>query len=160
LSLLCILALAAGASGAEPGNSPTGGQIEGLEPFAADFFPILPWSKAAALAPADLDWAAGLGSIAECNFTISGFVQKADLAACEKLGLRAIVYPEQVVRGKDWAHMTAEEAERWAAGLVEGTAGNRAVLGYYLVDVEGDEEHAKTKWFHHDQEGNLKEGGA
>jgi hypothetical protein len=135
LSLLCILTLAPRGLAAEPQKPQA--RVAGLQPFQTDVFPILPWSKAAALTPAELDRSAGLGSIAECNFTLSGFVQKADVPACEKLGLRAIVYPEKVPHGKDWAHMTAEQAERWAAGLIEGTQTSKAVFGYYLVDEPG-----------------------
>jgi hypothetical protein len=39
-----------------------------------DFFPVLPWDFEGFLSPSDVDRKAGVASIAECNFTIAGFV--------------------------------------------------------------------------------------
>src|SRR4029079_9005448 len=56
-------------------------------------FSILPWDQMRLLdGPAHQShW---LASLVDCNFSHAGFVRVADLPACEKLGLRAIVQPD------------------------------------------------------------------
>ena len=55
-------------------------------------FPIFPWDQMRAIDGPE-DRVHGLASLVECNFTYAGFPRVDDLPACEKLGLKAIVYP-------------------------------------------------------------------
>src|SRR6185503_21162053 len=56
-------------------------------------FALFPWDVMR-LIDGPEDKVHGLASLAECNFTFAGFPPVADLDACEKLGLKAIVYPD------------------------------------------------------------------
>src|SRR4051812_24977040 len=57
---------------------------------ADDAFPIMCWEPLPAAANF-ADTKHGLASLAECGFTVAGFVQPEQLPECERLGLRAIV---------------------------------------------------------------------
>src|SRR5947208_4051681 len=60
-----------------------------------DFFPILPWDPLHGWDGKAADWLTnGLESIAECHFNFGGFVLPKDLAKCRKLGLGAILLPD------------------------------------------------------------------
>src|SRR6476620_7662674 len=65
--------------------------VEALQP---EHFAILPWDQTRLLSGPE-DRVHGLASLAECNFTLAGFPRVADLPACEKLGLKAIVMPSK-----------------------------------------------------------------
>ena len=75
-----------------------------------DLFPILPWDTLHGWGGADRKPKNGLESIAECNFTLAGFVKPEDLPLCEKLGLAAIMAP---FLGKElWLKLSGEEIEK------------------------------------------------
>ena len=116
-------------------------QSLGLSPFRqpADFFPILPWD-------ALHDWKAphrnlkhGLESIADCGFTIGGFVKPEDLPLCEKLGLAAIMAPAETEQPwfGEWQKMSDQEIDKRVKEMVEKTAHSKAVLGYFIMDEPG-----------------------
>ena len=109
----------------------------GLAPFRqpADFFPVLPWD-------ALHDWKAphrqrkhGLESIAECGFTMGGFVKPEDLPLCEKLGLAAIMAPAETEQ--PWfgerQKLSDQDIDKRVKELVGRTARNKAVLGYSCI---------------------------
>ena len=80
-----------------------------------DFFPIMPWE----LPPRSNEFAnreRGLSSLVDCGFTLIGFVRPADLPACEKLGIKAIVAAED--RIKNWRELSDQQIEssieQWA----------------------------------------------
>ncbi len=104
-----------------------------------DLYPILPWDVLHGWKDPHRDPKHGLESIAQCNFTLSGFVSPADLPLCEKLGLAAIMAPpqsEQPWFGK-WRQMTDEEIDQAVKAMVESTGNSPAVLGYFLMDEPG-----------------------
>ncbi len=105
--------------------------------LSKDFFPIMPWDS-----PGDKPvkgYGHPLESVAECNFTIAGFVAPNDLPVCEKLGLKAIVAgPRDRSPWKErWAGVSDEVIDAAIKQLVEETGGSSAVMGYYLVDEPG-----------------------
>jgi hypothetical protein len=80
-----------------------------------------------------------LASIAECNFTLAGFVTPEDLPLCEKLGLAAIMAPAKSDKpwfGK-WREMNAEQIDRAVKQMVEASGDSPAVLGYFIMDEPG-----------------------
>ncbi len=111
------------------------------QPFthSPDLFPILPWDVLH-------DWKEpyrnprnGLASIAQCNFTLAGFVKPEDLPLCARLGLAAIMAPaksKQPWFGK-WREMSDEEINRAVKQMVEATANSKSVLGYFIMDEPG-----------------------
>lgn len=102
-----------------------------------DFFPILPWDRMQAL-DGDADRRSGLASAAECGFTIAGFVRASDVPACERLGLRAIVYPEpDSGLANPKRRLTDEQIDQQVRRLAELTRDSPAVLGYYIRDEPG-----------------------
>ena len=107
------------------------------------FFPILPWSALRGFEAPYQDARHGLESIAECGFTVAGFIQPRDLAACEALGLKAIVAPPRRPRymGEEWSGLVErgeldERVRAWVAE-VEATPGAEAVMGYFVMDEPG-----------------------
>ncbi len=112
-----------------------------LEAFTApvDFFPILPWDPFHGWREPFIDGRRfGLESIADCHFTVAGFVWPEDLPACERLGLRAIVVPDSVfVSPKEWAALSAKEIDARIKAGVERTAAHPSVIGYFITDEPG-----------------------
>jgi len=116
-------------------------QSIGLTPFdhSPDFFPILPWD-------ALHDWKKpyrnpkhGLESIADCGFSMAGFVKPEDLPLCEKLALAAIMAPAETKEpwfGR-WRKMSDREIDQCVKKMVEKTAHSKAVLGYFIMDEPG-----------------------
>lgn len=113
----------------------------GLTPFAhsPEFFPILPWD-------ALHDWKKpyrvtrhGLESMADCGFTMAGFVKPEDLPLCEKLGLAAIMAPAETKEPwfGEWQKLSAQDIDKRVKAMVEKTAPSKAVLGYFLMDEPG-----------------------
>ena len=109
-----------------------------LQPFthSPDLYPILPWDVLHGW-----NWHEdrrnpknGLNSIAECNFTLAGFVMPEDLPLCEKLGLHAIMAP---LRFGNWREMKPDEIDRAVKEMVEAAGDSPAVLGYYIMDEPG-----------------------
>jgi hypothetical protein len=105
----------------------------------ADFFPILPWDPFHGWRePFVHGRKFGLESIAECHFTVAGFVWPEDLPACERLGLAAIVVPESVfLSPKEWAALPEAEVEAKIRAVAQRTAQSPAVLGYFITDEPG-----------------------
>lgn len=106
----------------------------------ADFFPIMPWDpvwRADNPAPTGKD---ALTGIAECNFTVAGFVQPEDLQACEKLGLKAIVASprdfEPPTRAT-WQKLTDEQIDQRIKITIDRAGNSPAILGYYIIDEPG-----------------------
>ena len=112
-----------------------------IQPFthSADLFPILPWDVLHGWKEPYRNPKNGLESIAECNFTMAGFVKPEDLPLCEKLGLTAIMAPSVSDKpwfGK-WREMKPEEIDRAVKEMVEAVGDSPAVLGYYIMDEPG-----------------------
>jgi hypothetical protein len=114
---------------AEPKKPPTD-----LTPLthSPDHFPILPWDVVHVPTNPLRSAKNGLGSIAECNFTVAGFVRAEDLPLCRKLGLAAIL-----ATGEDWIKVPEKEIDGRVKQMVAATAGDPTVLGYFIVDEPG-----------------------
>jgi hypothetical protein len=104
-----------------------------------DFFPILPWDPFHGWKEPFLNGRKlGFESIADCHFTVAGFVWAQDLPACERLGLAAIVVLDAVfVSPKELAALSATEIDARIKGAVERTAASPAVIGYFITDEPG-----------------------
>ena len=113
----------------------------GLTPFihSPDLFPILPWDPLH-------DWKKpyrnpkhGLESIADCGFTMAGFVKPEDLPLCEKLGLAAIMAPVESEEPwfSQWQKLSDRQIDEQVKEMVEKTAPSKAVLGYFIMDEPG-----------------------
>lgn len=115
------------------------GQNPGAFAAPADFFPILPWDPFHGLKePFVAGRKFGLESIAECNFTLAGFVWPEDLPACEKLGLAALVIPGAVfLSPKEWGALSDKEIDQLIKAAVDRTAASAAVIGYFITDEPG-----------------------
>ena len=101
-------------------------------PFGEDFFPIVPWDRIPSASDSADDPANELAAIAECNFTVAGFVRPEHLAECEKLGLAAVM-----AGPGGWAKMSDQEIDAAVKKMVDETGPSKAVLGYYLRDEPG-----------------------
>jgi hypothetical protein len=136
LALLILFLSVAGYAADPPSNTPPP-----IQPFthSPDLFPILPWDVLHGWKEPYQNPKHGLASIAECNFTIAGFVTPEDLPLCEKLGLAAIMAP--AASGKPWfgkwREMNAEQIDQAVKELVEACGNSPAVLGYYIMDEPG-----------------------
>ena len=104
------------------------------DPFAAspDFFPILPWDVVFDAQHPQRPAKNGLESIAECHFTVSGFVREQGLPLCQKLGLRVILASKE-----DLTTVPDQEIDAHVKQMVETTADNPTVLGYFIRDEPG-----------------------
>jgi hypothetical protein len=127
LSFLFVMGVLAVAAVAADQPAKTTGAPD-LVPFthSPDLFPILPWDKPLRSAKN------GMPSIAECNFTVAGFVRPEDLPQCEKLGLAAILAPSL-----NWKKLRDEDIDGRVKQMVEATASNPTVLGYFIMDEPG-----------------------
>ena len=117
----------------------------GLEPYQIpdDFFPVFPWDHLG-------DWMSkyqtlenAMTSSAECEFTLSGFVNSVEMAKeAEKNGLRCIyetgieVFDERNLSEEEIAKKLAAIDER-IKQVVEETKDLPNVVGYNLVDEPG-----------------------
>jgi hypothetical protein len=118
------------------------GETKPQQHEVATGFAILPWDQTRALGGAE-DRVHGLASLADCNFTFAGFPRTADLPACEKLGLRAIVLPgESLAPVKGKQHLTDDQIERVVRELVDQTRNSPACAGYYICDEPGASQFA------------------
>ncbi len=108
-----------------------------------DRFPILPWDPQHGW-EGDVRRRQGLESIAECGFTIAGFVQARDLPLCQRLGLGAIYLDETSphVRTAQWNAMDDDAIDATVRRWVEATADSQALYGYYLGDEPGANDFA------------------
>jgi hypothetical protein len=104
-----------------------------------DFFPILPWDNLFGWDTKVTGFKDPLEGVAECNFTVAGFVQPGQVAKCAKLGLKAIVgRPESPEPGhKNWLGTTAEEIDAAVKLRVEQSGASDTVLGYFITDEPG-----------------------
>ena len=132
---VCSCSLLAAADDPLPNTSPT------IQPFthSPDLFPIMPWDVLHGWKQPHRNPKHGLESIAECDFTLAGFVKPEDLPLCEKLGLAAIMAPSVSDKpwfGK-WREMSAEEIDRAVKQMVEAAGDSPAVLGYFIMDEPG-----------------------
>ena len=100
-----------------------------------DLFPIMPWDSLRGWEIQVKGFSDPLKSVAECNFTIAGFVQPEQLATCEKLGLKAIVFRR--VAQKGWFGDTDAEVDAAVKARVEQAGRSDAILGYYIIDEPG-----------------------
>jgi len=97
----------------------------GKEETSKDFFPIL---------PCDPTWSTQvekfhdlLASVAECNFTLAGFVRSSQIPKCDKVGLKAIIGPPRGEYPDVWADVAAKD---WL-----GKSGKSdSIFGYYIAD--------------------------
>ena len=103
-----------------------------VEAFRPGRFAILPWDQMQ-LIDGPEDKVHGLASLAACNFTFAGFPRVADLAACEKLGLKAIVYPEDSLGLTKPQHLSDEQLEKAVRTLAEQTKIARHASGTTFV---------------------------
>ncbi len=137
--MVAAVTLAVGACGAFAGaregtvNMNSAGAFE----FPADVFPILPWGRGP-----DAKFAAdpvrGIPSLAECGFTLAGFVSPELLPLCEEYGLKAIVHPGAAGIGKkEWKTLTPGEIDGRIRAMVAAVGDSPALIGYYLVDEPG-----------------------
>jgi hypothetical protein len=74
----------------------------------------------------------GLQSLADCGYTVAGFVRPEHLRQCEKLGLQVIVGPRASIR--KWREMSEEQIEASIRELVEPSRSSPAVIGYFIMD--------------------------
>ena len=137
-------AFAQNESAAAPGNAamqPAGELVDyswdKLSSLPA-FFPILPWDPQHGFQPPYIDRKQGIGSIADCNFTMAGFVQPQDLALCAELGLAALMLDSGgFKRAADWKKMSAVEIDESVRKMVMETGGSRSIMGYFITDEPG-----------------------
>ncbi|HVT29017.1 MAG TPA: hypothetical protein VHE81_13460 [Lacipirellulaceae bacterium] len=104
-------------------------------------FSILPWDQTR-LFDRQEDRVHGLASLAECNFTYGGFPRAADLSACEKLGLKAIVMPDPSLGLTVPKQLSDAEIEKSVTKLVKATNDSPACVGYFLRDEPGASQFA------------------
>lgn len=103
----------------------------------ADAFPIMSWE----LPPRTQEFSDprhGLSTLAECGFTVAGFVRPEQLAACHEHHLHAIVCPAQGIL--KWGEMTDEQIHQAVRNLVAEAHGDPAVIGYFITDEPGAPE--------------------
>jgi hypothetical protein len=112
-----------------------------LEPLATppEFFPILPWDPLHGWKePAEPKQ--GAQSLAECNFTMAGFVKPRDLPLCEQHGLKALMFgcaDRGPLTRDEWKKLPDAEIDAFVKRMVEDAGRSEAVLGYYLLDEPG-----------------------
>lgn len=110
----------------------------GLAGLTQDFFPIIPWDGLRGW-DAPVEGKNALESVAECNFTIAGFVQPKDLPMCEKLGLKAIMAPPPGGEPwqKKWLDVPDEQINESIKSWIEKSGKSSAIMGYFIVDEPG-----------------------
>src|SRR6266540_2814698 len=103
-------------------------------PAADSFFPIMSWE----LPPRTKEFSDashGLKSLADCGFTVAGFLRPNQLPECEKVGLKAIVCPAEGIL--KWQQMTDQDIERRIEQLVNESHNSSATVGYFITDEPG-----------------------
>src|SRR5438309_1953017 len=104
-----------------------------IEALPDDAFPILPWDQMRLIKGPE-DRVHGLASLVDCNFTYAGFPRVEDLKACEKLGLKAIVFPDEALGlTKRHRHLSDEQIENAIRTLADETKGSPACVGYFIL---------------------------
>lgn len=100
-------------------------------------FPILAWDFVRESRFGKNDLAKQIESIAECNFTIAGFVEPSALPFCEDSGISAIVVDDwQDGTAGKW-NLPSDEIYRRVESLVKRSSDSQAVVGYYIADEPG-----------------------
>ncbi|PIY53757.1 MAG: hypothetical protein COZ06_01215 [Armatimonadetes bacterium CG_4_10_14_3_um_filter_66_18] len=123
------------------GNAGRTETMSAPEPLATppEFFPILPWDPLHGWKE-PVEPKHGVESIAECNFTMAGFVKPRDLSVCEQLGLKALMFgcaDRGPLSRDEWKKLPAEEIDAFVKRMIDDAGRSEAVLGYYLVDEPG-----------------------
>lgn len=137
LFALCGFALAQDADAPKTWDENATAESLRLEPLVLpdDFYPLYPWdhmkSWSANYQPMDV----ALASMAECGFTMPGFVSTEEKALLESHGFRYMVNA-QMDRDKIKT-LTDEEADEYIKSAVAETKDDPNVLGYYLIDEPG-----------------------
>jgi hypothetical protein len=135
------------AQGAPPAEPAWQSSQDGLQPFTGrpDFFPIATWDRQEAWRNFHQSIESGLQSVADCNFTVAGFVRPEDLPVCEKLGLAAIVAPSEEGKPwfREWRELSDEDIDRTIKSMVEKAGHSKAVIGYTIMDEPGAPAFAK-----------------
>jgi hypothetical protein len=103
------------------------------------FFPILPWDSLRGWDQQVKGFSDPLESVADCNFTVAGFVQPEQLPTCERLGLKAIVSrPTSNKPGfRNWFGDTDAQIDAAIKRRVEQAGKSEAVIGYFIIDEPG-----------------------
>ncbi|MEN6347210.1 MAG: hypothetical protein ABFE16_18070 [Armatimonadia bacterium] len=147
LFLVLLIPMAFALAADDDAAERTAAAMPELQPLQTpmDFFPILPWEPLLGHDGA-VDAIKVAAGIAECNFTMAGFVKPADLPACEANGLKALVYGT-ANRGPlsrdEWKQLSDEEIDAFFKQAVADAGNSEAILGYYLVDEPGAGMFAK-----------------
>lgn len=120
-----------------PANPGAPVKVDGDADAHADAFPIMSWE----LPPRTQEFSDprhGLSTLAECGFTVAGFVRPEQLAACHEQHLRAIVCPAEGIL--KWGQMSDEQIDRAVRTLVAEARGDPAAIGYFITDEPGAPE--------------------
>ena len=107
----------------------------GLEPyhFPDDFYPNYPWDWFPVEHLPNETIETSLPGVAECGYTLAGFVLPENLHRCDQLGLKTFV----AINGANWNALTDEEIDERIRTTVEQSKNHECVIGYYLVDEPG-----------------------
>ncbi len=123
------------------------GAAAGVSAVAVEFFPIMPWGplhgwQDSAVKREERD--TGLPGMADCQFTMGGFVQPRDLPECERLGLKAIMAPPpgDTPSAAPWRSLSDDAIEARVGRLLAQGGQSPAVVGYYLMDEPGTRDFA------------------
>lgn len=109
-----------------------------------DFFPIMPWDSLRGWDLQVKGFKDPLESVAECNFTVAGFVQPEQLPTCERLGLWAIVAPPPSEDSwRKWGDVADESIDASVEKWVHSAGGSASILGYYIMDEPGTPKFGK-----------------
>lgn len=135
-TLLCAFLITAAAgypSFAQQDEPPETGATE-VSQLSLDFFPIFPWDSLFDLKEPGMNVEQELKDMMACNFNMPCFVTPEELPLCEKLGVRAIVRPEDCVSGYIRRHASDEEIEKRVIEIIEETGESEALFGYFIMD--------------------------
>lgn len=97
--------------------------------------PIMAWDYA--------DDEATLQKMADCGINMVAFVPPAALDACEKVGIRAIVYQEDITPKRWDQRFNSKEANKALPDLIKKVNDHPAVYGYHLKDEPGPDQFAE-----------------
>jgi hypothetical protein len=105
----------------------------------SDFFPIVIWDRRIGWKGAGRSPDGGLESVADCHFTVAGYVRPEDVPLCEKLGLTAIVAPSKETKAwfPNWKNLSDDDIDRGVRLMVKKSGNGKAVLGYTIMDEPG-----------------------
>ena len=119
---------------AAPARAAASATASATAPAAEPFFTLMAWDYATR--------GAVLKEMRDCGINSVAFVPPEMLDACQKYGLRAIVFDEKV-SGNDWTKpFDADEANRHLPALIKQVGAHPAVYGYHLKDEPGAHEFA------------------